>query len=268
VLAFADQVAIALANATLHQDLERKNRELVAQTERVQELLRERDTEVARLTEQVQHHRSSAGHRHEYGAIIGSSPALERVFDLLDRVIDTELTVLIEGESGTGKELVARANPPEQRPPHRSARVHQLRRGAGAAARGRALRHHPRRLHGRERESRRALRAGAGGTLLLDELGEMPLSMQVKLLRVLQEREVRPRGASRAQAIDVRLVCATNRHLPAEVAQGRFREDLYYRVGGVTVRLPPLRERPEDLPCSWITCCAGPPSACAAPCPS
>jgi len=248
VLAFADQVAIALANATLHQDLERKNRELVAQTERVQELLRERDTEVARLTEQVQHHRSSAGHRHEYGAIIGSSPALERVFDLLDRVIDTELTVLIEGESGTGKELVARAihqnsarrtgplvsiNCAAVPEPLLEAELFGTTRGAFTGA----------------NVSRDGLFVQArGGTLLLDELGEMPLSMQVKLLRVLQEREVRPLGASRAQAIDVRLVCATNRHLPAEVAQGRFREDLYYRVGGVTVRLPPLRERPEDLP--------------------
>lgn len=248
VLAFADQVAIALGNATLHQDLERKNHELLAQTERVQELLRERESEVERLTEQALRHRPSAGHRYDYGAIIGSSPALERVFDLLDRVIDTDLTVLIEGESGTGKELVARAihqncarrtgplvsiNCAAVPEPLLEAELFGTTRGAFTGANA----------------SRDGLFVQArGGTLFLDELGEMPLSMQVKLLRVLQEREVRPLGASRAQAIDVRLVCATNRHLPAEVAQGRFREDLYYRVGGVTARLPPLRERPEDLP--------------------
>ncbi len=248
VLAFADQVAIALGNATLHQDLERKNRELLAQTEQIQELLRERETEVERLTEAALRHRPSEGHRYDYGAIIGSSPALERVFDLLDRVIETDLTVLIEGESGTGKELVARAihqncarrsgplvsiNCAAVPEPLLEAELFGTTRGAftGASA------------------SRDGLFVQArGGTLLLDELGEMPLSMQVKLLRVLQEREVRPLGANRTEAIDVRLVCATNRHLSAEVAQGRFREDLYYRVGGVTVRLPALRERPEDLP--------------------
>jgi serine/threonine-protein kinase PknK len=248
VMAFADQVAIALGNATLHQELQRKNRELLAQSKRIEELLRDREAEVERLTEQVELRRASRSHRYDYSAIVGSSPALERVFDLLDRVIETDLTVLIEGESGTGKELVARA-------------VHQNSSRRGGALVSINCTAVPEALLEAElfgyvrgaftgaTTSREGLFVQArGGTLFLDELGDMPLSMQAKLLRVLQEREVRPLGASRTLPVDVRLVCATNRHLATEVAHGRFREDLYYRVNGVALRMPPLRERLEDLP--------------------
>jgi serine/threonine-protein kinase PknK len=248
VMAFADQVAIALGNATLHQELQRNHRELLAQSKRIEELLRDREAEVERLTEQVERRRSSSSHPFDYSSIVGGSPALERVFDLLDRVIETDLTVLIEGESGTGKELVARAIH------HNSSRRSGALVSINCAAVPEALLEAE--LFGYTRgaftganTSREGLFVQArGGTLFLDELGDMPQSMQVKLLRVLQEREVRPLGSSRTLPVDVRLVCATNRHLATEVAQGRFREDLYYRVSGVAVRMPPLRERPEDLP--------------------
>ncbi|MBN1610554.1 MAG: sigma 54-interacting transcriptional regulator [Polyangiaceae bacterium] len=245
VMAFADQVAIALGNATLHQELQRNHRELLEQSKRIEELLRDREAEVERLTEQ---RRASKSHPYDYSSIVGSSPALERVLDLLDRVIETDLTVLIEGESGTGKELVARAIH------HNSSRRGSALVSINCAAVPEALLEAE--LFGYVRgaftganTSREGLFVQArGGTLFLDELGDMPLSMQVKLLRVLQEREVRPLGSNRTLPVDVRLVCATNRHLATEVARGRFREDLYYRVSGVALRMPPLRERPEDLP--------------------
>ncbi|MBN2191202.1 MAG: sigma-54-dependent Fis family transcriptional regulator [Polyangiaceae bacterium] len=248
VLAFADQVAIALGNAALLQELQRRNRELSTQSRRIEELLLEREAEVERLTEQVARQQPSVRHRHDYGSILGSSAAIDRAFDLLDRVIDTDLTVLIEGESGTGKELIARAIHQDS-----SRRARPL-VSINCAALPEAL------LEAELLGYCRGPFTGAvtrrdglfvqarGGTLFLDEIGEMPTTMQAKLLRVLQEHEVRPLGADRAVPVDVRLVCATNRHLPTEVAHGRFREDLYYRVGAVVVRVPPLRERLEDLP--------------------
>lgn len=248
VLAFADQVAIALSNALLHQELQRRNRELTAQSKQIQELLRDKEAEVVRLTEQAERHRPKGGHRHDYGSIVGSSPALGRVFEVLDRVIETDLTVLITGESGTGKELVARAI--HQNCSSRSGPLVSINCAALPEALLEAeLFGYARGAFTGANTSRDGLFVEArGGTVFLDELGEMPLAMQVKLLRVLQEREVRPLGQTRSLPIDVRLVCATNRHLLKEVAAGRFREDLYYRVSAVELRVPSLRERSEDLP--------------------
>ncbi len=248
VLAFADQVAIALSNATLHQELQRQNRELVAQSKQIQELLRNKEAEVLRLTEQAERQRPKSGHRYDYGAIVGSSPAIERVFEVLDRVIETDLTVLITGESGTGKELVARAI--HQNCASRSGPLVSINCAAVPEALLEAeLFGYARGAFTGANTSRDGLFVEArGGTVFLDELGEMPPAMQVKLLRVLQEREVRPLGHSRSVPIDVRLVCATNRNLMQEVATGQFREDLFYRVSAVELRLPSLRERPEDLP--------------------
>jgi serine/threonine-protein kinase PknK len=186
--------------------------------------------------------------RYDYRPVVGSSPPILRVFALLDRVIETDLPILIQGESGTGKELFARA-------------IHQNnaeRKGLLVSVNCAAL---PEtllesELFGYERgaftgadRSREGLFVKArGGTLFLDEIAEMPLPMQVKLLRALQEREVRPLGSHRVIPIDIRLVCATNRRLQDDVRNGRFRADLYYRVAGVEFTLPPLRERTEDIP--------------------
>jgi transcriptional regulator with GAF, ATPase, and Fis domain len=172
---------------------------------------------------------------------------MRRVLGVLDRVIDADVTVLVRGESGTGKERVARAihaNSTRASGPFVAincgalpeslleAELFGYRRGAFSGA----TRDHP-----------GLFVSARGGTLFLDELGEMPPQMQVKLLRVLQEREVRPLGANDAVATDVRLVCATNRVLAEDVRAGRFREDLYYRVAVVEIELPPLRDRLEDI---------------------
>ena len=181
-------------------------------------------------------------------ALIGDSPALKAVVDVIDRIAHTSATVLITGESGTGKEVVARL-------------LHGLSgriNGPFVAVNCGAI---PENLleselfgHAKgaftgatEARSGRFLQAD-GGTLFLDEIGDLPLSMQVKLLRVLQEREVTPVGESRPRQIDVRIIAASNQDLETMVGDKRFRQDLYYRLEVLPVRLPALRERREDIP--------------------
>src|SRR5207237_632160 len=179
--------------------------------------------------------------------VITRDPALGAALDLLKRAAPSRLPVLIHGESGSGKEVAARA-------------VHELSSratgpfvpvncGAIAAevAEAELFGHERGAFTGAVQSSIGALGAAEGGTLFLDEIGDLPLSLQVKLLRALESGEVKPVGAPRPRRIDVRVVCATHRDLRAEVRRGAFREDLYYRLCGVVVRLPPLRERPGDI---------------------
>ncbi len=248
LLAFADQVAIALRNARLVEVLRRQKDELAAERARVMELARGQAVEIDRLQDEVNKRQAALEHRYDYSAIVGRAPALQKVFAVLDRVIDSPLAVLVSGESGTGKELVARAIH------YGSGRKAGPFVGINCAALPASLLeselfgHVKGAFTGAERERTGLVVAATGGTLFLDELGEMPLEVQAKLLRVLQEKEVRPLGGAAPISVDFRLVCATNRDLLREVAAGRFREDLYYRVGVVDVRLPPLRERLTDLP--------------------
>lgn len=180
--------------------------------------------------------------------LVGVSKAMEEVRQLIAQVAPTEVTVLVQGETGTGKELVARAiHRLSKRASGRfvpvncaaipetllEAELFGYVKGAFTGAEGR-------------REGK--LLAASGGTLFLDEVGELPLSLQPKLLRALEEGEVTPLGSDRPVAAKVRLVAATNRNLEAEVERGRFRSDLFFRLNVVTIFLPPLRERPEDIP--------------------
>jgi transcriptional regulator with GAF, ATPase, and Fis domain len=248
LMAFADQVAIALTNARLHAELGRRTGELVAERQRIEQLLRGQDEEIDRLTEAVKARQEALEHRYEYGRIAGRSAAMQAIFRTLDRVIDTPATVLIEGESGTGKELIARAihyNSARKGGPFVSINCGAL---PEALLESELFGFVRGAFTGAHRDREGLLSSARGGTLLLDELGEMPHGMQVKLLRVLQEREVVPLGSHAPTPIDVRVVCATNRQIRGEVAAGRFREDLYYRLGVVEIRVPPLRERIEDLP--------------------
>ena len=199
------------------------------------------------LREEVNRLRSQVGSHADVEEMLGDSPKMERAYDLIGRVADSQATVLVTGESGTGKELVARAI-------HRlSARREQPFVAVNLAAVPSTLLEselfgHVQGAFTDARKAREGLIVKAsGGTLFLDEIGEMPLDVQPKLLRVLQERKVRPVGGDAEIAVDARIVAATNHDLERMVEEGRFRDDLFYRINVVQVELPPLRERGNDV---------------------
>jgi formate hydrogenlyase transcriptional activator len=224
---FADQAAVAIKSAYLFAELERYKQRL--------------QTENAYLQEEIRAERG-------FEEIVGQSSALRAVLKKVKQVAGVETTVLLTGETGTGKELIARAihalSPRKDRP--------MIKVNCGAIPQGVVESE----LFGHERGAfTGALQRRIGrfeladkGTLFMDEVGELPLDTQVKLLRVLQEQEFERLGGGRAIQVDVRLVAATNRDLDAEVASSRFRSDLYYRLNVFPIRVPPLRERPDDIP--------------------
>jgi len=180
--------------------------------------------------------------------LIGNSMAILNLKRMILQVAHSDASILIQGETGTGKELVARAIH------HHSARAEQPFVPVDCASinetvMGSELFGHVKgAFTGAIENTTGLIRSGDKGTVFLDEVGELPLSMQVKLLRAIQEKEVRPVGASRSYPVDVRFLAATNRNLEEEVAQGRFRQDLFYRLNVVVMSVPPLRTRLEDVP--------------------
>ncbi|HOM30083.1 MAG TPA: sigma-54 dependent transcriptional regulator, partial [Deltaproteobacteria bacterium] len=186
--------------------------------------------------------------RFGYESLVGDSTVMLRLKELITKVGPTDASVLVEGETGTGKELVARAI------------HHQSRRcrgvfvpvDCGAIAQtvieSELFGHVKGAFTGAHTAAKGLIRAADGGTLFFDEVGDLPLPMQVKLLRTIQEREVRPVGSAQSYPVDIRIVAATNKDLSEEVGKGRFREDLLYRIDVVHIRVPPLREHKEDIP--------------------
>jgi DNA-binding NtrC family response regulator len=186
--------------------------------------------------------------QYNFADIVGTSAPLQKVFDLVNKVAATSANVLIQGESGTGKELIARSihyNSGRSDKPFLAVNCGAL---PESLLESELFGHTKGAFTGAVAEKKGLFRSAAGGTLFLDEVGEMPASLQVKLLRALQEHEVTPVGASIPVSFDARLLAATNRDLEAEVAGGRFREDLYYRLNVVEINVPPLRDRSEDIP--------------------
>lgn len=183
-----------------------------------------------------------------FGAMVGKSLKMRQIFGILEKISPTLATCIIEGETGTGKELVARAiheNSPRKNKPF-------IVFDCGAVApnliESELFGHEKGSFTGAIKSRRGAFEEATGGTIFLDEIGELTLDLQPKLLRALESREIRRVGATLPIPIDVRVVCATNRNLRKEVAEGRFREDLYYRLSVVKILIPSLRERPEDIP--------------------
>jgi len=183
-----------------------------------------------------------------YRNIIGQSPSMQQVFAIIDRAAAVKATVLISGESGTGKEMVARAL--HEAGPRKGGPFLALNCGAipENLIESTLFGHERGAFTGAEQKTRGYFQAANGGTLLLDEIGELPLGMQSKLLRVLEDGQITPVGTTAPQKVDVRIVAATNRELEAEARDGKFRQDLYFRLNVVKIHLPALRERREDLP--------------------
>ncbi|MCY7345514.1 MAG: sigma-54 dependent transcriptional regulator [Pyrinomonadaceae bacterium] len=181
------------------------------------------------------------------GAMVGSSPVMIELYKEIARVAPTRSTVLILGESGTGKELVARAV--HQNSPRRDKNFVAVNCGALAESllEAELFGHAKGSFTGANADRRGLWEEADGGTLFLDEIGETSLAMQVKLLRALQEGEIRRVGSTQNKQVDARIIAATNRNLEAEVKAGNFREDLFYRLSVVTLTVPPLRERPADI---------------------
>ncbi|MEL6431287.1 MAG: sigma 54-interacting transcriptional regulator [Planctomycetota bacterium] len=248
---FSAQASIALKNARLVASLREKAGHLEAsslQIERLNEQLgrkvRDQAGELAVVRRELDRERS----RYDYSQMIGASDAIRAVFHSLDRIVESDLPVLIHGESGTGKELIARAihsNGERKDRPFVSENCAAL---PDTLLESELFGHVRGAFTGAYKSKRGLLEQADGGTLFLDEIGDMSPEMQKKLLRVLQEGEFRVLGSDRMVKVDVRLLAASHQSLQALVEEGKFREDLYYRIAVLSVELPALRERRDDIP--------------------
>jgi predicted ATPase len=244
----SSQAAISLENARLYreksEEVERRTRaeaELRAALAEVSSLTSRLEAENVYLQEEIRR-------EHNFEEMVGNSKALVQVLDTVERVASTDTTVLISGETGTGKELVARAL--HNRSTRKGRPLVKVNCGAIAAGlvESELFGHVKGAFTGALERRVGRFELAQGGTIFLDEIGEVPLDTQVKLLRILQEHEFEPVGSSRTVRVDVRVIAATNRDLAEAVRTGQFRSDLYYRLNVLPLKVPPLRERREDIP--------------------
>ncbi len=218
--AFANQAAIAIENAQLYEALREENRQLRKQA------------------------REASG----FSEIIGQSPKMKAVFDTMNSVLDSDATVLIQGESGTGKELVARAihyNGQRRDKPFIALFCGSL---PESLLESELFGHKKGAFTGALADKKGLFEAAHGGTFFLDEIGDLSLNLQTQLLRVLQEGEIKRVGENHVRKVDVRMIAATHRNLRELITQGKFREDLFYRLNVINLHMPPLRERAKDIP--------------------
>jgi Nif-specific regulatory protein len=218
--AFANNAAIAIENAQLLSQLREEN---------------------IQLRQEVQD-------RYSFAEIVGNSPAMEEVFELLNKIAGSDISVLLEGESGTGKELVAKAlhyNGARREKPFIAQFCGNL---SESLLESELFGHRKGSFTGAIRDKKGLFEVADGGTFFLDEIADIPPLIQAKLLRVLQDGEIRRVGDTEVRHVDVRIISATNRSLEKQVETGRFREDLFYRLNVITIKMPPLRERKGDIP--------------------
>ncbi|RIK72307.1 sigma-54-dependent Fis family transcriptional regulator, partial [candidate division KSB1 bacterium] len=200
------------------------------------------------LREENRRWRAEVQSRHRFSEIIGKSMAMHQVFDVMERVLESHASVLIEGESGTGKELVARAihyNGPRSEQPFVALFCGSL---PETLLESELFGHKKGAFTGAITDKRGLFEVADGGTFFLDEIGDLTPTIQAKLLRVLQEGEIKRVGETHIRRVNVRIISATNKILKEEVKTGRFREDLYYRLNVISIKMPALRERKDDIP--------------------
>ena len=204
--------------------------------------------ERAELVDENVYLRKALEKKYTFNNIIGKSARMQAIFSLIERIARTASTVLIQGESGTGKELIARAI--HYASPRAANRILSINCGAlpENLLESELFGHERGAFTGAVREKKGLFQEANRGTIFLDEIGEMSLTMQVKLLRALQERKIRKVGGNSEESIDVRVIAATNQNLEERIAKGEFREDLFYRINVIPIQLPPLRQRREDVP--------------------
>jgi transcriptional regulator with GAF, ATPase, and Fis domain len=223
---FADNAAAAIANARAFAEVERLHRQLEAENEY--------------LREEVRVTCSSS-------EIVGHSAAVQQILEKISKVAPADSSVLIQGESGTGKELVAREIHKQSKRKNKALIRVNCATVPAELFESEFFGHVKGSFTGALRDRIGRFQIADGGTLFLDEVGEIPLNLQAKLLRVLQEGEFEPVGEDRSRSVNVRIIAATNRDLQNEIEQGRFREDLYYRLSVFPIQVPPLRQHPEDI---------------------
>jgi PAS domain S-box-containing protein len=238
------QVGVAIENARLFKDIQQKASELKETYERLKSSYEEIRTE----KEKTKTLKKALADKFSLGNIVGKNPKMQATYDLVENISQSDSTVLIQGESGTGKELIARAihllSPRNEKPfiiANCSAFAQNL-------LESELFGHEKGAFTGAIKRKKGRFELADGGTIFLDEIGEIPSVTQLLLLRVLQEKKFERVGAEDTLKVDVRVIAATNRNLNQEMMDGKFREDLYYRLNVIPITLPPLRERKDDVP--------------------
>jgi len=246
--AFADQASLAIVASRMNAEARRREKELAKKNRQVEQLNSRLAVELEEAKESLASRQTELEFRYDYRQIVGRSRAIRQVLATLDKVTDLNVPVFIEGESGTGKELVARAlhfNGPRRAGPFVTENCSAI---PDTLIEKILFGHVKGAFTGADEDAPGLFEQANGGTLFLDEVGDMSADMQKKILRVLQEGEIRRVGGKKMLRVDARIVCATNRDVEAMKEEGKFREDLFWRLVVVRVRIPPLRERPDDIP--------------------